>query len=863
MKLTPVMEQYHRIKSRYPDKILFFRMGDFYEMFGDDAVEASKILNIALTSRSHGNAPGKVPLAGVPYHAVEKYINVLLQAGKKVVLCDQVEDSRFSKGLVKREVVEIVTPGTVIASEDSSSSRHLIALHQTGEIIGMAVVEFTSGTFNVEEGNASQIKERIEVLSPVEIVVNSEPSTGNPLKSLELKSDCISLTEPHRFGFEHAEKILCESFKVHSLDGFGIEEMEAGIIAAGAALSYLQETKQDKIKHLNPPSRSLKSGEMFLDSSTIRNLELLQTSIPGRGRSLLATIDFTLTPMGKRLLTNYLSHPLYDISSIQIRQRLALAFLNDEPLSTQASEYLKKLPDIEKLTAKLGSNRLTPRDLGTLLSASIECQKMKYLASDGGLKELFNDIPDQDDLIGLLKPALNDELPAIDSNGGIFRTGYSEKLDGLKESISESKKWIAGLQNIERARTGIPNLKVGYNQVFGYYIEISSSHLNRTPDNYIRKQTLVGGERFVTEELKTRESEVLNAEEKINDLEKELFAELIEKLILFIPNLKKTSQIVSQIDVLRSFAALASSYSYIMPQLDDSKIIEISESRHPVIERTLPGRRFVPNDLRLGSDYGFLHIITGPNMAGKSTYLRQIGQIVILAQIGCFVPAAQAKIGLVDRVFTRVGASDLLPEGKSTFLVEMNEVANILNNATYRSLVLLDEVGRGTSTYDGLSIAWAVSEFIHEKENLKCRTLFATHYHELTDLASRLPGIRNFQVAVKEWEDEIIFLHRIIPGGCDDSYGIQVARLAGIPAEVISRAHQVLQQLEQGDLFSAKMMLDKPPKWMKKYAVSQMTLFGPDKDNFLQKLKNLDITTITPLEALRVLSELMESLKHK
>ncbi|MCP4633332.1 MAG: DNA mismatch repair protein MutS [candidate division Zixibacteria bacterium] len=857
-----MMEQYHRIKSRYPDKILFFRMGDFYETFGEDAKEASKILKIALTSRAHGKGAERIPLAGVPYHSVEKYINGLLNAGKKVVICDQVEDARHAKGLVKREVVEIVTPGTAISNEDNQLGGKLVALHQNGENIGMAVIDFTAGTFLVEESSAAEIREKVNVINPAEIIVNSEPADGNPIEALNIDNECITGIEPHRFTQEYAKKTLLEYFSVQSLDGFGIERMKSGISAAGAALSYLRETKFERIKHLNPPGRSGKKGEMFLDSATVRNLELLQTSINGRGKSLLATIDFTLTSMGRRLLESYLSVPLTDIEVIKLRQYYAIDMFNDDELSAKLIPHLKQLPDIERLTAKLGSGRITPRDLGAILSSAIEINHISNLKPEGVTKELFGQLPDQNELIGLLEPALNDDLPTLDNNGGIFKSGYSEKLDGLKESISDSKKWIAGLQNIERSRTGIPNLKVGFNKVFGYYIEISASHLSKAPNDYIRKQTLVGGERFVTEELKTRESEVLNAEEKINDLEKELFAELVEKLVEFIPELKNVTRIISQIDLFRSFAELARNNSFVMPEIDDTDTIEIREGRHPVIERSIPGRRFVPNDTSIGSDDGFLHIITGPNMAGKSTYLRQVGHIVILAQIGCFVPATNARIGLVDRVFTRVGASDLLLEGKSTFLVEMNEVANILNNATNKSLVLLDEVGRGTSTYDGLSIAWAVSEYIHEKENLNCRTLFATHYHELTDLASRLPGIRNYQVAVKEWEDQIVFLHRIIPGGCDDSYGIQVAKLAGVPDDVISRARQILQRLENGDMFSARNMLDKPPKWMKKYSGSQMNLFGPDYEDVLLKLKRTDPQTLTPLEALQILTEIINSLKQ-
>ncbi|MBD3168677.1 MAG: DNA mismatch repair protein MutS [candidate division Zixibacteria bacterium] len=858
------MEQYHRIKSNYPDKILFFRMGDFYEMFGDDAEEASRILNIALTSRAHGKGADRIPLAGVPYHSAEKYINTLLKAGKKVVVCDQVEDARFAKGLVKREVVEIVTPGTAISADDNQNGGSLAALLVNGERAGIAVIDFTSGNFQVEEIHCTVIAEKLESLNPAEILISEEAGPRLRQSLPGNTNDCLTEIEDFRFGYEHARKRLTGYFEVQSLDGFGLEDMRAGISAAGAALSYLQETKQDKIKHISHPSRSVGSGEMFLDSATIRNLELLQTSIPGRGRSLLATIDFTITAMGKRLLRKWIVKPLNTIREIHERQSYASAFLGDNETSASITEILKTLPDIERLTAKLGSHRITPRDIGQVLDSAENVTRLKKIRSGNDeLTKLLADIPGQEELVALLKPALNDNLPALDNNGGIIRGGFSEKLDNLKLSISDSKKWIAGLQGIERNRTGIQNLKVGFNKVFGYYIEVSSSHLHEVPDDYIRKQTLVGGERFVTQELKERESEVLNAEEKINDLEKELYSELVEQTIEFIPMLKKTSELTALIDVYQSYAELARKYGYVLPEIDEGDLIDIREGRHPVIERSLPGGRFVPNDTVIGGDNGFLHIITGPNMAGKSTVLRQVGHIVILAQMGCYVPASSAKIGIVDRVFTRVGASDLLPEGKSTFLVEMNEVANILNNATRQSLVLLDEVGRGTSTYDGLSIAWAVSEYIHEKNNLKCRTLFATHYHELTDLASRLPGIRNFQVAVKEWDDDIVFLHRIIPGGCDDSYGIQVAKLAGVPGDVITRARQILKKLEEGDMFSARNILDKPPKWMKKYASSQLNLFGPDHQDILIKIKKIDISTITPIEALRVLSELIEVLKKR
>ncbi|MBD3232410.1 MAG: DNA mismatch repair protein MutS [candidate division Zixibacteria bacterium] len=857
-----MMEQYHRIKSQYPDKILFFRLGDFYEMFGEDAKIASRALNIALTSRAHGKGAERIPLAGVPYHSADKYINALLQAGHKVVVCEQVEDSRYAKGLVKREVVEIATPGTTIAAEDSAEGGCLIAVSLTDKKVGLAVVDFTSGEFSVDELSPDHLAERLRILKPNELLINTESSSSKLFEELGSEVGCKTEVEAHRFTLSYARRTLTDYFDVHDFDGFGITGLNSAIVAAGVALSYLQETKQNKIKHLNPPSRYIKSGQMFLDSATIRNLELVQPSIPNRGRSLFSVVDFALTAMGKRLLSNWLTAPLNDIDAILLRQQIADGFLNDAKLRDKTSEYLKALPDIERLIAKLGSSRITPRELGSLLSAAETCSELRGLSSESPqLEAKFRELPDLGELIKQLKSALLDDLPNVDNNGGIIRDGFDNRLDELKASISESKKWIAGLQNLERSRTGIQNLKVGYNKVFGYYIEVSSSHLNEVPDDYIRKQTLVNAERYITEELKKRESEVLNAEEKINDLEEELFNELVTKIERYIPLLKNNSSIIAQLDVYQSFANLSLKYNYVKPEINDSDHILIKDSRHPVIELSVSGKRFVPNDLEIGGDNGFLHIITGPNMAGKSTYLRQIGHIVILAQAGCYVPAAEARIGIVDRVFTRVGASDLLAEGKSTFLVEMNEVSNILNNATNRSLVLLDEVGRGTSTYDGLSIAWAVSEYIHEKDNLKCRTLFATHYHELTDLASRFPGIRNFQVAVREWEDQIVFLHRIIPGGCDDSYGIQVAKLAGIPSEVIGRARQILQHLETGDLFSAKRMLDKPPKWMKKYNRAQMSLFETDHEELIEKLKRVDPMAITPIEALQFLTEMVEILK--
>ncbi len=856
------MEQYHRIKSQYPDKILFFRLGDFYEMFGEDAKIGSKVLNIALTSRAHGKGAERIPLAGVPYHSADKYINILLQAGHKVVVCEQVEDSRYARGLVKREVVEIATPGTAIAAEDSADGGCLLAINIAEKKIGLAVVDFTSGEFSVDEISSDSLGEQMRILKPNELLISSESSDSKLIEELSSEVGCLTEVEEHRFNLSYARRTLTDYFDVHDFDGFGITGLNSAIVAAGVALSYLQETKQNKIKHLNPPTRSIKGGQMFLDLATIRNLELAQPSIPNRGRSLLSVVDFTLTAMGKRLLMNWLTAPLNDIDTIIHRQQIADGFLSDAKLRDRTSEYLKALPDIERLIAKLGSSRITPRELGSLLSAAEICSEFRRLSSESRqLDDMFRELPDLGELTGQLKSALLDDLPNVENNGGIIRDGFDNRLDELKASISESKKWIAGLQNLERSRTGIQNLKVGYNKVFGYYIEVSSSHINKVPDDYIRKQTLVNAERYITEELKKRESEVLNAEEKINELEKELFNELVARIQQYIPILKNNSAVIAQLDVYQSFASLSLKYNYVKPEINDTDRILIKDGRHPVIELSVAGNRFVPNDLDIGGDNGFIHIITGPNMAGKSTYLRQIGHIVILAQTGCYVPAAEARIGIVDRVFTRVGASDLLSEGKSTFLVEMNEVSNILNNATNRSLVLLDEVGRGTSTYDGLSIAWAVSEYLHEKENLKCRTLFATHYHELTDLASRFPGIKNFQVAVREWEDQIVFLHRIIPGGCDDSYGIQVAKLAGIPSDVIGRARQILQHLEKGDLFSAKRMLDKPPKWMKKYNRAQMSLFETDHEELIKRLKNIDPMAITPIEALQLLTEMVEIVK--
>ena len=860
------MEQYNRIKSEHPDEIVFFRMGDFYEMFGEDAKVASKILGITLTSRAHGKME-RVPLAGVPYHAAEKYLTRLLKAGKKVVVCEQIEDPKKAKGLVKRDIVEIITPGTITLDQalDTQENNYLAGVFEGKDKYGIAFIELSTGEFKMEEVVPEKLKEMLNTIAPSEILI---PEEWEQSKKEEFKKGLnfqftLTPVEGWKFSHDYAFKLLTEHFKVSSLEGFGVQELKSGTCSAGAILSYLNQTKKTLLTHLNKISRISNPGEMFLDSNTIRNLELLSSlGTKEKEHTLFSLLNQTKTPMGARLLRSWITRPLLNPLMIKKRQEGVSEFYDDRGLSDNICEKLDSISDLERLSGKLGYGKANPKDLiGLKESFKVipEIGNLLYSAKSSILKEISNSFPEVSDIVKLIEESVVDDPPLILTEGGIIRKGFDQSLDELKNNVSENKNWIAHLEKNEKEKTGISSLKVGFNQIFGYYIEITKPHLSKVPQDYIRKQTMVNAERFVTPELKEREAKILGAEEKIFQMEYELFLKIRDQVATRTKDIQLCAELLASLDLLLSFSMVARENNYIIPEVDDGDLILIEEGRHPVIEHILEYGAFIPNDTRIGEEER-IHIITGPNMAGKSTYLRQVGLIVLLAQIGSFVPAKKAKIGIVDRIFTRVGAMDNISLGQSTFLVEMNETANILNNATSKSLILLDEIGRGTSTFDGLSIAWSVTEYLHNNEKLCAKTLFATHYHELTELAKYLPKLRNYNVAVKEWEDEVIFLRKIIPGGCDDSYGIQVARLAGIPREVLERAKEILSELESGEHTYEKLPQARGETIARDF---QLSIFSPMEKLLYEELKKIEIEKLTPLEALNKLEELKRKVKKQ
>lgn len=859
------MEQYNRIKGEHPDEIVFFRMGDFYEMFGEDAKIASKILGIALTSRAHGKME-RVPLAGVPYHSAEKYLTKLLKAGKKVVVCEQTEDPRKAKGLVKREIVEIITPGTITLDQalDSQENNYLASIFEGKEKFGLAFIELSIGEFKIDEILPEKLKEMLNTIAPAEILIPEEWEQSKKEEFRKGLNFLFTLTpvEGWKFSYDYAFKLLTEHFKVSSLEGFGVQELKRGISSAGAILSYLNQTKKTLLTHLNKISRISNPEEMFLDLSTIRNLELLSSlGTKDKEHTLFTLLNQTKTPMGARLLRSWITRPLLNPQKIKERQEGVKEFYDDRILSDSISEKLDSISDLERLCGKLGYGKANPKDLIGLkdsLKVIPDIKNILQVAKSSILKQISDTFPEVSDIVKLIVASIVDDPPLILTEGGIIRKGFDPELDNLKKDVSENKNWIAQLEKNEKERTGIPSLKVGFNQIFGYYIEITRSHLSKVPSDFIRKQTMVNAERFVTPELKEREAKILGAEEKIFQMEYDLFLKIRDQVAARTSGIQLCAELLARLDLLLSFSTVARENNYVLPEVDNDDLIWIEEGRHPVIEQILEYGAFITNDTRIGEDER-IHIITGPNMAGKSTYLRQVGLIVLLAQIGSFVPAKKAKIGIVDRIFTRVGAMDNIALGQSTFLVEMNETANILNNATSKSLILLDEIGRGTSTFDGLSIAWSVTEYLHNNEKLCAKTLFATHYHELTELAKYLPRLRNYNVAVKEWEEEIIFLRKIIPGGCDDSYGIQVARLAGIPKEVLERAKVILAELESGEHSYEKLPKPKTETIARDF---QLSFFSPKEKLIHEELKKIEIEKLTPLEALNKLEEMKKKLKE-
>lgn len=854
------MRQYNDIKDKHPDKIVLFRMGDFYEMFGDDAVRAAPILGIALTSRSHGDTE-KTPLAGVPYHAVSRYLARLLAIGEKVVVVEQVEDPKTAKGIVRREIVEILTPGTATVENDEDWKKlpMLVAVCDDGShMMGLAALDLSTGSFVIDEGLWDELTERIKVLEPTEILYPLEWDKANTETRLNMTNGSAELTgfEGWNFDFHTAERDLNRHFGTATLEGFGVSGNRLAVTAAGAIFRYLRENHRDGLSHINRLTRFDDREFMSLDYTTVRNLELT-SSIAGGGveNSLFSIINHTLTTAGARRLKNNLLRPFKTKDRIERRLSGVAELTRDRNLAIQIREFIENLPDLEKLAGRLGICKLNPRQMasiGTCLKVAKEVAASLKSAHSPHLTQISGSFPDCDKIIDRLASSLTDEPPLTSTRGEIFQRGYSKELDDLNDSISDARTYIGSLQEKERQRTGIGSLKVGFNKVFGYYLEVTKANSDSVPDEYIRKQTLVNAERYITPELKKKEELIFSAEEKIFRLEEELYRELVNYIDGFIGDIINTGDLLAEVDLVSSLAELAVQQRYCRPEIFDDGRLVIEGGRHPVVEAVLSAGSFVANDSTLSADTDRIQILTGPNMSGKSTYLRQVGLIVIMAQIGSFVPAGKAEIGLVDRVFTRVGALDNLARGQSTFLVEMVETANILHNATERSLVLLDEVGRGTSTFDGLSVAWAVVEFVNEK--IGARTIFATHYHELTSLAGIYEHVRNYQVAVKEWQGKVIFLHQIIPGGCDDSYGVEVARLAGLPRQALKRAGQILRLLESGKFNRREL-----GKGVYRERV-QPSLFEAQPSRLEQKIKDLDPDNMTPIEALNLLKELKKEI---
>lgn len=863
------MRQYQQVKAKHRDTILLFRMGDFYETFDEDAKIAAKVLGITLTKRGNG-AAGEVPLAGFPYHALESYLPKLLKAGHRVAICEQLEDPKFAKGIVKRDVIEVVTPG-VAFSDKVLERRHNnflacvslpSAIANANDKIGLSFVDVSTGEFGVVELPLRHLKDHLENLQPAELIVQKRDRTTmenllkGALRTVMTNADDWVFNEG--YGYD----LLIQHFKTKSLKGFGLEEAKQGIVAAGAIMNYLQETQKANLLHIRKITVHQAGDTMILDGSTKRNLEITSTIQGQSDGTLFSVLDRTQTPMGGRLLQRWVHRPLKNLGGIRARLSAVKELFEHRESRKELTAVLGSVGDLERLIGRIATGRGTPRDVHQL---SVYLGRVPALAGvldlfkSGTLATLRDQLHPLPDLIATIANALSDDAPLSLADGGVIRKGYNTGLDELRDLAFSGKDWIARLQEQERHRTSISSLKVGYNNVFGYYIEITNTHKDKVPGDYIRKQTLTNAERYITPDLKEYEEKILHAEERILALETKLFDELRQEISSFAEEIQSNAAVIAVLDCHAALADVAAEYEYCCPVVDESSTIEIRQGRHPVIERLLPpGERYTPNDTVLDVAGQQILIITGPNMSGKSSYLRQVGLITLLAQMGSFVPATSARIGIVDKIYTRVGASDNITSGESTFLVEMHEAANILNTATGRSLVLLDEIGRGTSTFDGISIAWALTEYLHQR--VGARTLFATHYHELNELAELFPRVKNYKVDVREYEDKVIFLHKVVPGFADHSYGIQVAELAGLPVEVTERAKVILKNLEQTDL---SMQGNKGGVQEDASEKLQMTLFEVQDDELRAEISALDLNSITPLEALRKLAELKDKLKEK
>ena len=879
-ELSPMMQKYLETKEEYKDCILFYRLGDFYEMFFEDAKIVSKELELTLTGKSCG-LEERAPMCGVPYHAVEGYLNKLISKGYKVAICEQVEDPKLAKGLVKREVTRIVTPGTNLDMQalDDSKNNYLMAIVYIADRFGLAICDITTGDFYVTEVDSGRrLLDEVYKYAPAEIICNEAfLVSGTDIEELKYRlSVAVYPLEAWYFDDELCERKLKEHFNVDSVSCFGISPAECGVVSAGALLTYLYETQKNSLGQIRTLKAYDVSEFMILDSATRRNLELTETIRDKQKRgSLLGILDRTKTAMGGRTLRSMIEQPLIDKDSIQKRLDAVEALINNAITREEIREYLNPIYDLERLMSRVMYKSANPRDLIALGSSLKMLKPVRDQLEEfdcGILKELHDEFDTLDDLCELIGSAIADEPPLQIKEGGIIREGYNESVDSLRNAKREGKSWLASLESKDRERTGIKNLKIKYNRVFGYYFEVTNSFIDLVPADYIRKQTLANAERYTTAELKELEDTILNSEEKLFSLEYDLFCEVRDTLAANIDRIQKTARVIAQLDVYTSFAYVAQRNNYCRPKINTKGMIDIVKGRHPVVEKMISNDMFVSNDTHLDNSGNRISIITGPNMAGKSTYMRQTALIVLMAQIGSFVPAESANIGIVDRIFTRVGASDDLASGQSTFMVEMAEVANILRNATSDSLLILDEIGRGTSTFDGLSIAWAVVEYISNPKLLGAKTLFATHYHELTELEGKLDSVNNYCIAVKEQGDNIVFLRRIVKGGADKSYGIQVAKLAGVPDYVIDRAKELVEELSDNDItvnvrsIAEKKEDRKRPKVKRldEVDLNQMSLFDAvTDDDIITELKEMDLNNMTPMDALNTLNKLQNKLVNR
>ena len=862
-KETPLMQQYNRFKAQHPDAILLFRVGDFYETYGDDAVTSSKILGITLTK--HGKGLTQTQLAGFPHHALDVYLPKLVRAGMRVAICEQLEDPKFAKKLVKRGITEMVTPGVSINDKvlEQKENNFLAAIQFTEKICGIAFIDISTGEFYLAEGDYDYVDKLFQNFKPSELVI--QKGKTNAFKEQFGEKILLTPLEDWVFTFDFANELLLKHFQTSSLKGFGVDNLTQGIIAAGAALQYLYETQNHKIQHINKITRIEEEHYVWLDRFTIRNLELVGS--PNENAvTLLQVLDQTQTPMGSRTLRKWMLMPLKEKVLIDERLSLVEYFINQEDLADELGSTLKRVGDLERMVSKIATGKINPREVLQLARALRAIERMKTLCVQGEHPALAKIVEQLNPCLTIctrIEKEIQEEAPVVVSKGGIFNRGVDAELDELFALATNSRDVLVDIQRRESERTGIPSLKIGFNNVFGYYIEVTNTHKSKVPPEWTRKQTLTNGERYITEELKELETKILGAQDKMLEIETRLYNKLLISLLDYIPMIQLDARLAARLDVLLCFAAVSKENNYTKPTINEGTALDIKGGRHPVIEQQLPpGEPYIANDVFLDNTKQQIIIITGPNMSGKSALLRQTALIVLMAQMGCFVPARRADIGIVDKVFTRVGASDNISTGESTFMVEMNETASILNNISDRSLILLDEIGRGTSTYDGVSIAWSIAEFLHENVRYRAKVLFATHYHELNDMAKQFPRIKNYHVSVKEIDNKVFFLRKLEKGGSEHSFGIHVARMAGMPAQVLRRAEEILKQLEKSrsDANGNKVTIEKSAPG---YQLSFINLDDPLLLEVKDLIVGLDINSLTPVEALMKLNEIQQILTGK